>query len=226
MRRISFSSSSVIWISSYSCCSNSTETTSRYVSKTVDLSLSDFSTDLRTPFRVILLPAVTSPAMSSSTYPVSLSGWAPPLSPSGLSWISIFWVSMNTDALSSRMKRVACLLQLPSGLEHIMGSFRSMPGWSTHISVPHLAHLNSATVMRGLTVVTFLASPSTAMSLLRWSARRLRMSTLASLGRLNILTLMFSPGRLMLGTRDMTVFLAISKHLSGLSSTYMAKSTL
>ena len=38
-----------------------------------------------------------------------------------------------------------------------MGSFRSIPGWSTHISVPHLAHLNSATVMRGLTVVTFLA---------------------------------------------------------------------
>ena len=74
MRRISLSSSSVIWISSYSCCSNSTDITSRNVSNTVDLSLSVFSTDLRIPLSVILLPAVTSPAMSSSTYPVILSG--------------------------------------------------------------------------------------------------------------------------------------------------------
>ena len=133
---------------------------------------------------------------------------------------------MKTDALSSSMKRVACLLQLPSGLEHIIGSLSSMPGCGTHISVPHLAHLKSAMVMRGLTVVTFLARPSTAMSLPRWSARRLRISTFASLGRLVILTLMFSPGRLMFGTRDITVFLADSKHLSGLSRTYIAKSTL
>ena len=226
MRRISCSSSSVICISSYSCCSNSTDMTSRYVSNTVDLSLSVFSTDLRIPFRVILFPAVTSPAMSSSTYPVILSGWAPPLRPSGDSCISIFCVSMYTDAFSSRMKRVACLLQLPSVLTHIMGSLRSIPGCWIHISAPHLAHLNRPTVILGLTVVTFLASPSTATSLLRWSALRLRMSTVASRGRLNILMLMASPGLLMLGTRDMAVFLANSRHLSGLSRTYIAKSTL
>ena len=58
------------------------------------MSLSVFSAERRMPFSVTLLPAVTSPAMSSSTYPVILSGCAPPLSPSGLSWISIFCVSM------------------------------------------------------------------------------------------------------------------------------------
>ena len=64
------------------------------------------------------------------------------------------------------------------------GSFSSMPGCATQISAPHLAHLNSAWVILGLTVVTFLARPSTATSLRRWSALRLRMSTLASRGRL------------------------------------------
>ena len=53
------SSSSVIWISSYSCCSNSTESTSRNVSNTVDLSLSDFSTALSIPMSVMRFPAVT-----------------------------------------------------------------------------------------------------------------------------------------------------------------------
>ena len=118
------------------------------------------------------------------------------------------------------------MLHPPSGLEHIMGSLRSIPGCAIHISAPHLAHLNSAWVIRGLTVVTFLARPSTATSLLRWSALRFLISTVASLGRLNIRTLMASPGRLMFGTRDITVFLAISRHLSGLSRTNMAKSML
>ena len=81
----------------------------------------------------------------------------------------------------------------------------------------HLAHLKSAYVTRGLTVVTFLTRPSTATSLPRWSALRFLISTLASLGRLNSLTLIPCPGRSMLGTRSMTAFLAISRHLSGSS---------
>ena len=124
------------------------------------------------------------------------------------------------------MNLVEALLHPPSGLLHISGSLSIMPGCATQISAPHLAHLKRAWVILGLTVVTFLARPSTATSLRRWSALRSRISTFASLGRLNILTLISSPGRLMLGTRDMTVLRAISRQRSGSSSTNMAKSTL
>ena len=64
--RILSSSSSVISISSYSSWENSTEIISMYVSKTVDLSRSLFSTGLMIPFNVTLLPGVTLPEISSS----------------------------------------------------------------------------------------------------------------------------------------------------------------
>ena len=108
----------------------------------------------------------------------------------------------------------------------MVGSLSSMPVCGTHISAPQRAHLNSAWVMRGLTVVTFLARPSTATSLSRCSDLRFLISTVASRGRLCILTLITSPGRFTLGTRDRTVFLARSRHLSGWSRMNIAKSTL
>ena len=91
---IAFSSSSVIWISSYSCCSNSMDTTSTNTSKTVVFTLSVFSAERIIPFIVTLFPGVIIPATSSSMYPLSLWGCAPPLRPSGLSCISTFWVSV------------------------------------------------------------------------------------------------------------------------------------
>ena len=118
-------------------------------------------------------------------------------------------------------------LQVVAGLVHMAGSARIMPGWSTHISWPHLAHLKSALVILGRTGVTLFTMPSTETSLPRCFALSFLIPTLASWGIEVILTFTMLTGSHEGGMADSLMYSdAAAMQRSGASMTYIANCEL